>query len=310
MTDFSRVLPATLVALLLAGAASAQEAEQPVRSAPPPPVPAPSPEVVSILLYEELVAENSEQWETFFNQLIVRNVNVPSIYPVLPEAARRNGNAVLVLPGGGYQFVSMQNEGFPVAERLADAGYTAFVLKYRTRETGRAPTEFLEDAGKAFSGLGTGRLQGFRPAVDDLFAAVDLVRKQCSQMECDGGSLSIVGFSAGARTVIRALEDAEHDLAVAAVALIYPPMLDPVAVKPTVPLFLAVAQDDPLFKQGGFTLADSWVRMGGSMEFHLYNSGGHGFGTASTGKTSQNWLDAYVAWLDEQNSQDTGSSSR
>lgn len=298
------------VATLAAGGVLAQDVDTSERGAPPPPVPAPAPNAESILLYSDSDDENHEQWETFFNQLVVRNVNVPSIYPVLPATASRNGKAVLILPGGGYQFVSMQNEGFPVAERLADAGYTAFVLKYRTRETGRAPTEFLQDAGKAFRGLGTRRLQGFRLAVDDLFAAVDLVRKRCSQIECDGGSLSIIGFSAGARTVIGAMEDPEQDLAAANVALIYPPMLDPVAADPAVPMFLAAAQDDPLFKQGGFTLADSWVRAGGSIEFHLYNSGGHGFGTALTDKTSQSWIDAYVAWLDEQNRLYAGGYSR
>lgn len=300
MSKFLRLV-ILAVATLIAEGALAQGVDTPQRGAPPPPVPAQAPSVESILLYGDRDDENHEQWETFFNQLVVRNVNVPSVYPVMPTPASRNGKAVLILPGGGYQFVSMQNEGFPVAERLADAGYTAFVLKYRTRETSRAPTEFLQDAGKAFRGLGTRRLQGFRVAVDDLFAAVDLVRKRCSQIACDGGSLSIIGFSAGARTVIGAMEDPEQNLAAANVALIYPPMLDPVSADPAVPMFLAAAQDDPLFKQGGFTLADSWVRAGGSVELHLYHSGGHGFGTALTGKTSQRWIDAYVAWLDEQN---------
>ena len=300
MTSFVIRLATLAVATLAAGGVLAQDVEKPERSAPPPPVPAPSPNAESIPLYDDTGDENHEQWETFFSQLIVRNVNKPSIYPVLPESANRNGKAILILPGGGYQFVSMQNEGFPVAERLAEAGYTAFILKYRTRDTRRAPAEFLEDAGKVFRGLGTTRLQGFQLAVDDLHAAIDRVRELCPLFGCEGNDMSIAGFSAGARTVIRALEDAENAPGAVNVALVYPPMLDPIATKPAFPLFLVAAQDDPLFRQGGFTLADAWVRMGGSIEFHLYNAGGHGFGASVTGKTSQNWLDAYIAWLAEQ----------
>lgn len=307
---FVRALPVLATALVLAAGVSAQDIAVSERNAPPPPVPAESPNAESIPLHDERDDENHEQWETFFGQLIVRNVNLPSIYPVLPEPEDRNGKAVLILPGGGYQFISMQNEGFPAAQRLAAAGYTAFILKYRTRETGRAPSEFLEDAGRSFRGLGTTRLQGFRPAVDDLFAAAAHVREHCPGYHCDGDKLSIIGFSAGARTVIRALEDRENEIGIANVALVYPPMLDPIVANPVAPLFLVAAQDDPLFRQGGFTLAEAWIRSGGSIEFHLYNSGGHGFGAAPTGKTSQGWIDAYLAWLREQDAENVGASAR
>ena len=306
----ARTVPVVTTALVLAAGALAQDVEVSERSAPAPPVPAESPDAKFIPLYGDKDDESSEQWETFFGQLIVRNVSSPSIYPVLPQPENRNGRAVLILPGGGYQFISMQNEGFPVAQRLADSGYAAFILKYRTRETARAPAEFLNDASKSFRGLGTTRLPAFRPAADDLFAAAAHIRERCPDYHCDGRALSVIGFSAGARAVIMGLEDRENEIGVAHVALVYPPMLDPIVAKPDAPLFLVAAQDDPLFMQGGFTLADAWIRKGGSIEFHLYNSGGHGFGTVPTGKTSQGWLDAYVSWLGEQGDQDVRVSAR
>jgi hypothetical protein len=74
-------------------------------------------------------------------------------------------------------------------------------------------------------------------------------------------------------------------------------MIDPIIVAEKPPLFLAIAQDDPLFQQGNFILPAAWVRDGGDLEFHLYRSGSHGFGTSRSGSTSENWLSAYIDWL-------------
>ena len=267
---------------------------------PSPPVPAAAPQRHSRSLKRRERQNNEEQWETFFGKLIVRNVTTPAIFSFFPATEKRNGRSILVLPGGGYQFISMENEGFPVAERLADVGYSVFVLKYRTQKTPVKPDEFLEEAGKIFSQLGKQRLPDYLPAVEDLLEAKTLIQEECIQMGCDGNAVGVIGFSAGARTIIRALEDTETDFDPNSIALIYPPTLDPIGVKPEASLFLAIAQDDPLFQQGGFNLPDAWVNAGGSIEFHLYNAGGHGFGVTTTGNTSENWLNAYIAWLNEQ----------
>lgn len=261
------------------------------------PIPVSAPEAKLIKLGNEPSADDREQWERFLNQVIVRNVVEAALYAVLPQEEDRNGRAVLVIPGGGYQFVSMQNEGFPVAERLAKAGYTAFILKYRTKVTRRDPGDFFEDLKSAFTSLGKDRLLDYPPAVEDLITAIDIVKSNCLQLACDGGSVDVIGFSAGARSIIRALEAAGDSLDARSVALIYPPMLDPIAAEPTAPMFLAIAQDDPFFTQGGLVLPDRWLRAGGAIEFHLYHAGGHGFGARATGETSEKWLDAYIAWL-------------
>jgi acetyl esterase/lipase len=234
----------------------------------------------------------------FFGKLMVRNVSSAEVYPFVPDQSSANGEAVLVVPGGGYQMVSMGNEGFPVAERLAKEGYSVFVLKYRTRQTPVSPEDFLAAAGETFYSLGKTRLKTFWPAVDDLAKATQWVRDNCATYACDGKSLHLIGASAGARTSIKALEEAKIDAGIESLGLIYPPMIDPVVVaseKP--PLFLIIAQDDPLFQQGNFILPATWVREGGDLEFHLYQGGGHGFGTSRSGTTSENWLNAYVAWL-------------
>jgi len=71
-----------------------------------------------------------EIWDKMFGgQRAVRNVSVPTLTPVLPGPAKANGAAVIVIPGGGFKFISMDNEGWPVARWLADHGIAAFILK-------------------------------------------------------------------------------------------------------------------------------------------------------------------------------------
>jgi hypothetical protein len=67
----------------------------------------------------------------------VRNVTYPTLTPVLPKPGTANGTAVIVAPGGGFMFLSMEREGWRVAEALADRGITAFLLKYRLNTTPR-----------------------------------------------------------------------------------------------------------------------------------------------------------------------------
>ena len=46
-------------------------------------------------------------------------------------AAEANGQAILIVPGGGYQRVVMDKEGFEAAEWLQQRGITSFVLLHR-----------------------------------------------------------------------------------------------------------------------------------------------------------------------------------
>jgi len=61
----------------------------------------------------------------------VYNVSKPTLIVFEPDNIPANGTAVVIHPGGGFQFLSMDNEGNEVARWLNKKGYTAFVLKYR-----------------------------------------------------------------------------------------------------------------------------------------------------------------------------------
>ena len=68
------------------------------------------------------------------SQRQIYNVSHPTITPMpasmggtAPEAA------VILVPGGGFQFLAIDNEGYDVASRLAPLGVRVFILKYRTQ---------------------------------------------------------------------------------------------------------------------------------------------------------------------------------
>ena len=243
---------------------------------------------------------DTEQWEHFFDQDMVRNVTRPAIYPVLPDAGRANGKAVIIVPGGGYQFVSMDSEGFLVADRLAAAGYTAFVLKYRPMATNRDPAKFLTEMFRLFGNLGKQPLPDHAPAIDDLAAALRLVSTDAATWKIDPGQIGVIGFSAGSRTAIRLIEQRPEASLARHVSLIYPPMTQTITGGPRPPLFMAIAVDDPLFKQGGLHMIDQWLKESKKAEFHLYSGGGHGFGMRPSGATSDHWIDQYLNWLAKQ----------
>jgi acetyl esterase/lipase len=261
-------------------------------------VPIDAPAATNIPLIDGVA--DTEQWERYWGQEMVRNVTVPSIYPVLPSGTRRNGKAVIVIPGGGYQFVSMDNEGFGVANALAAAGYTAFILKYRPMATPRDPAEYMEYLAALFGTLGKGQLEDHPPAVDDLATAIRYVRANAEKWQVDPEQVGAVGFSAGSRTLIRLIEEKDEAAALDHVGLIYPPMVQTVAGGPRPPLFFAIAVDDPLFQQGGLNMLDKWLGESNDVEFHLYSGGSHGFGTRPLGTTSDHWIEQYLAWLELQ----------
>jgi acetyl esterase/lipase len=234
------------------------------------------------------------------DQVTVRNVTRAELYPVLPRKGKANGKAVLIAPGGGYRFVSMDSEGFRVADRLAQAGYAAFVLKYRTVPTPRDAESNLRELATLFGSLGKAELADHEAAVEDLALAVALLSERAAQWHIDPAQIHVIGFSAGARSAIRLLEKRPEAARARTVALMYPPMTQTVSGGPRPPLFLAIAADDPLFRQGGLNLVSAWLKQSANVEFHLYSGGSHGFGMRPQGTTSDRWIDHYLSWLQHQ----------
>jgi acetyl esterase/lipase len=247
------------------------------------------------------------QWTGMNREQLLRNVVTATMYAVRPAAGKGNGRAVLVVPGGGYMFVAIDNEGLPVAQRLAEQGYTAFVLVYRVKPTPPADADFeawlQKDIAERFSKPpvpGAPELE-FQPAVDDARAAMRWLREHAGEFGVNPAQIGFIGFSAGARTGQRLVEQAEASQMPANLALIYGGLSAAKPKAPVPPLFAAQAADDPLFPVTGIDLLHSWRQAGQRAELHLYEKGGHGFGLRNLrGTTADGWMDAYLAWLAKQ----------
>src|SRR3546814_19877906 len=68
-------------------------------------------------------------YTTLFRSLWLYGIPEPIVAVYRPP--NPDGRALLSIPGGGYGFVSVQNEGIEVAKTYVPEGITVFVLAYR-----------------------------------------------------------------------------------------------------------------------------------------------------------------------------------
>ena len=59
------------------------------------------------------------------------DVTDPTLTVYQPDASKRNGAAIVLCPGGGYQILAIDLEGYEIAEWLNSLGITVFILEYR-----------------------------------------------------------------------------------------------------------------------------------------------------------------------------------
>ena len=230
-----------------------------------------------------------------------------------------NGSALIIAPGGGYIRVVIDKEGFEVGRRMARAGITCFVLRYRL------PAE--------------GWRQGAEVPLQDAQRAIRLVRARAGEFSLDPSRICFMGFSAGGhlaatlatghdRVVYPAEDKADQGSARPDFsALMYPviEMARPFAhagsrealigaaptpdmevmyspnrhVGPaTPPTFMIHAWDDPAVPVENTLNYLSALRAARrSCEAHLFEEGGHGFGIRlAQGKPASAWPDLFLAW--------------
>ncbi|NVK50398.1 MAG: alpha/beta hydrolase fold domain-containing protein [Cyclobacteriaceae bacterium] len=251
----------------------------------------------------------SESWFRQWGDPMARNITTATLTPFLPEPGKANGAAVIVAPGGGFRWLSMGNEGWEVAQALADQGIAAFVLKYRLHPT----PESLEDfsawmnrprtpAPPSSSDASTEATPPRPPQLDlsnqleDAEAAYAMILDRAEEWGVDTDRIGMIGFSAGAGLTMHSTLNSES-MKLAFIGPIYGGM-GPVDVPADAPpMFCVIASDDFLFR-GQFGIIDSWYKAGIPVEFHLYQNGGHGFGLGNPNRTSNRWFDAFIHWLD------------
>ena len=223
------------------------------------------------------------------------DITVPTLtfFPAT-SADRSPMPAAVVCPGGGYEYLSMNQEGRDIAMWLAEAGVSAFLLKYRCPKR--------RDA-----------------ALADAARAMRLIRANAAAWGVVPDKVGMIGFSAGAHLTARlstlpagAEPYAPIDAADALPCRpdfqmpIYPAYIfrdgyahDPdfAITKDTPPAFIAQSANDTLVKSS-LAYAAALIEAGASVELHIYPDGGHGYGMLrSHGRAARSWPEAAERWL-------------
>lgn len=245
-----------------------------------------------------------ESWEKLGENWTLANVTQPTLTPFFPPEGKANGTAVIVAPGGGFMILSMESEGYAVAQWLADHGVTAFVLKYRLLPTPADPKARFAEMMRRIGTpeelpklIAAGRVL----AVEDAVAAMHLVRGQAAQWKIDPARIGFMGFSAGAFTTLGLVSKMDAAAMPNFIAPIYGPMWTPDQPLPDSlpPMWTSLASDDPLFGKSDLGLIKAWQDKGGAFELHFYEKGGHGYGFAGTKNTTTPlWPSQFQTWLE------------
>jgi acetyl esterase/lipase len=251
-----------------------------------------------------------ETWFRQWGEPMVRNVSTATLTPFLPDPAKANGTAVIVAPGGGFRWLSINNEGWKIAKALADQGVAAFVLKYRLQPTPESMEDFRNSMnrtpGAPPTGAGSPPAGGEAPPrppqrdlsnqLADAEAAYALILKNAEKWHVDTKRIGMMGFSAGAGLTMHSTLNSKT-MKLAFIAPIYGGMGAVEVPKDAPPMFVAIAADDFLFR-GQFGLIKSWYDAGRPVEFHLYQHGGHGFGMGYPDHPTYWWFEVFSHWLD------------
>lgn len=250
----------------------------------------------------------SETWFRQWGDPMARNITSATLTPFLPKPGKANGATVIVAPGGGFRWLSMGNEGWEVAEALAEKGITAFVLKYRLQPTAASLDDFKEWMNRPRTPQPASsdttktetppqpQQRDLSNQLEDAEAAYAMIVERAEEWGIDTNRIGMIGFSAGAGLTMHSTLNSKT-MKLAFIGPIYGGM-GPVEVPQNAPpMFNVIATDDFLFR-GQFGVIDSWYKAGIPVEFHLYQNGGHGFGLGNPDRTSNRWFDAFIYWLD------------
>ena len=241
----------------------------------------------------------------------------PTLTVWLPDAAKANGAAVVICPGGGYGGLALGHEGHDIAAWLNSFGVAGFILEYRHRGKGYGHPAPLEDAQRA----------------------IRTVRAAQIEWKIDPTRIGIIGFSAGGHLASTAATHFDRgdpaavspiarvscrpDFAVLCYAVIAfdepythrgsqfnligkdaPPALvrslsnEKQVTKETPPTFLFHTDEDtgvPAENSVQFYLA--LRRAGVPAELHVFRKGAHGLGLAAKTPGTSAWPACCEAWM-------------
>ena len=227
------------------------------------------------------------------NVLRYSEVTNPAIEVFLPDAAGRNGSAVIVCPGGGYSILAYDLEGTEIAAWLNKLGFAAFVLQYRIPD----------------------KKEG---ALQDVQRAMRFVRDNSQKWNINPDKIGVMGFSAGGSLSARASTlfnkrsyppvDKSDSLSCrpSFTMLIYPAYLDQgpnltltpelVLSKDVPPIFIFQTADDP-YGNSALVMAGALRNAKLQVELHFLSTGGHGYGLRPGKVAPETWPLLAEKWL-------------
>lgn len=221
------------------------------------------------------------------------DVTNPALIVFEPDSKIKNGASIVICPGGGYNILAIDLEGYEIAKWLNALGYTAFVLQYRVPQ----------------------KQEG---ALMDVQRAIRIVRSKSTSMGLDSNKIGVMGFSAGGSLSARAstnfmkqtypkIDEIDQVSSKPNFALlIYPAYLDEgengsltpelTLANDTPPMFLFVTATDP-YANSSLVMASALRDHNIPVEFHLYPKGDHGYGLRKGSIAAETWPILAEEWL-------------
>ena len=230
--------------------------------------------------------------------LRITNVSDPTITIYQAPQEVSSGSAMIVCPGGGYNFLAYDLEGEEVCEWLNNLGVTAVLLKYRVpMQEGR---------------------RRYEAPLQDLQRAMGYIRAHADEMNLDPERIGVIGFSAGAHLSAMLSNHYETRTYPEVDAcdkvscrpdfclLVYPAYLngENFQVAPELkvtsslpPTMLIQSEDDRAYVNSSIFYYFALKQAGVPARLHLYSEGGHGYGLRATGADVNEWPDRAEDWL-------------
>jgi acetyl esterase/lipase len=228
------------------------------------------------------------------------NVSVPTITLYKPKV-QGNGTTVVVFPGGGYRYDSIDLEGTEVCGWLNSINVTCALLKYRVPGSGPYPKSAA--------------------ALQDAQRAMGMVRLHVAEWGIDPHRVGVMGFSAGgylAAAISNLYQQRLYETIDAAdqlscrpdfAVVVYPgaltlpeqnfavnPAIHPTADTPQT--FILQAEDDyTAHVENAVAYFMELKNAKVPAELHIYAQGGHGFGLRPRDLPVMGWPKLLETWM-------------
>ena len=233
------------------------------------------------------------------------NTTKAVLYVYNAEPSKATGQAVVICPGGGYEKLSMDQEGYLMAQWLAKNGIAAFVLEYR-----------LPNGHKEVP-------------LEDTVEAIRVVRKKAKKFNIDPAKVGVMGFSAGGHLAASASTLPSVEQRPNFSILFYPVItannytthrgsfrnllgkrhsekeaeeysMEKCVDANTPSTILILSDDDTAVPAAGSALYYAALRAHGvKASMYVFPSGGHGWGIYDNFSYQKEWQHLLLRWLKE-----------